>query len=53
VDSSFELGLISRRMHREMLPFRSALDAFAEVCHYITQPLVELYKGCMVVLKVL
>jgi hypothetical protein len=23
-----------------------------EVCHYITQPLVELYGGCMVVLKV-
>jgi hypothetical protein len=22
------------------------------VCHYITQPLVELYGGCMVVLKV-
>jgi hypothetical protein len=25
---------------------------FAEVCHYITQPFVELYGGCMVVLKV-
>jgi hypothetical protein len=24
-----------------------------EVCHYMTQPLVELYGGCMVVLKVL
>jgi hypothetical protein len=23
-----------------------------EVCHYIIQPLVELYGGCMVVLKV-
>ena len=23
-----------------------------EVCHYVTQPLVELYEGCMVVLKV-
>jgi hypothetical protein len=23
-----------------------------EVCHYINQPLVELYGGCMVVLKV-
>jgi hypothetical protein len=23
-----------------------------EVCHYMTQPLVELYGGCMVVLKV-
>jgi hypothetical protein len=23
-----------------------------EVCHYITQPLVELYEGCIVVLKV-
>ena len=26
--------------------------AAAEVCHYMTQPLVELYEGCMVVLKV-
>jgi hypothetical protein len=24
----------------------------AEVCHYMTQPFVELYGGCMVVLKV-
>jgi hypothetical protein len=24
----------------------------AQVCHYMTQPLVELYLGCMVVLKV-
>jgi hypothetical protein len=24
----------------------------AEVCHYMIQPLVELYGGCMVVLKV-
>ena len=23
-----------------------------KVCHYMTQPLVELYRGCMVVLKV-
>jgi hypothetical protein len=23
-----------------------------KVCHYMTQPLVELYGGCMVVLKV-
>jgi Ca2+-binding EF-hand superfamily protein len=27
-------------------------EAYAEVCHYMTQPLVELYGGCMVVLKV-
>ena len=26
--------------------------ACMEVCHYATQPLVELYAGCMVVLKV-
>ena len=30
-----------------------ALDNdFVEVRHYMTQPLVELYGGCMVVLKV-
>jgi hypothetical protein len=27
-------------------------DYFMKVCHYMTQPLVELYGGCMVVLKV-
>jgi hypothetical protein len=26
--------------------------ALPEVCHYMVQPLVELYEGCMVVLKV-
>jgi hypothetical protein len=30
----------------------AAVAASVEVCHYITQPLVELYGGCMVVLKV-
>jgi hypothetical protein len=27
-------------------------DAWLKVCHYMIQPLVELYGGCMVVLKV-
>jgi hypothetical protein len=32
---------------------RAALEARAfEISHYMTQPLVELYGGCMVVLKV-
>jgi hypothetical protein len=26
--------------------------AYVQVCHYMIQPLVELYGGCMVVLKV-
>ena len=32
----------------------SALEGMVEdqVCHYMIQPLVELYGGCMVVLKV-
>jgi hypothetical protein len=28
------------------------LEGLQSVCHYMTQPLVELYEGCMVVLKV-
>eukprot|EP01052_Picozoa_sp_SAG31_P040403 SAG31_NODE_5841_length_2301_cov_2.349228_1_plen_181_part_00 len=30
-----------------------ALCSTTKVCHYITQPLAEMYGGCMVVLKVL
>jgi hypothetical protein len=29
-----------------------AAELRRQVCHYMTQPLVELYGGCMVVLKV-
>ena len=31
---------------------REAQRQLQEVCHYMIQPLVELYGGCMVVLKV-
>jgi hypothetical protein len=35
----------------EDLPAGGMRAHATEVCHYITQPLVELYGGCMVVLK--
>jgi hypothetical protein len=42
-----ELQLHPERADRAQLaPF------YAKVCHYMTQPLVELYGGCIVVLKV-
>jgi hypothetical protein len=42
-------GLIPRRSFEDFP--RAFLLAF-QVCHYMTQPLVELYAGCMVALKV-
>ena len=46
--SWFAIDLVS------VFPFDFALRVVIgpEVCHYMTQPLVELYGGCMVVLKV-
>ena len=33
-------------------PFGDPTPGYPKVCHYMIQPLVELYGGCMVVLKV-
>jgi hypothetical protein len=35
---------------KDLYPF--IYSGFGKVCHYMIQPLVELYGGCMVVLKV-
>jgi hypothetical protein len=41
-----------RRVEQQIcIPLMSAFR-WGKVCHYMTQPLVELYGGCMVVLKV-
>ena len=36
----------------DLLPRNANVQAVAKVCHYTTQPLVELYGGCVSVLKV-
>jgi hypothetical protein len=45
-----EKGAASHNPHVNQFPY--AQPALNEVCHYMVQPLVELYGGCMVVLKV-
>jgi hypothetical protein len=55
--------MMNRTMKASEMPFwslpssairrkRSSSDCGRTVCHYMNQPLVELYEGCMVVLKV-
>ena len=46
------LPQIEPLLAKHALRWDVALPALEKVCHYITQPLVELYEGCMVVLKV-